>query len=212
METPSPYQSPQSHMSPQPPPGLPDVMVREPGAIKTFGVIHLIMAGYGIIMGLFSLLSTLFFQNFSKSFATPSGTSGPSSTEQEMAMTNYMSDLQFYTYISIAFTFVLAAMLIIAGIGLLKAREKGRVMSIRYAWTSIATKVVALIYTIVVVMPATKRMTDTMYQGMPGGMSNTMGSIMQYSQIFGILITLAYPILVLVMMKGEKVKAYLAGR
>jgi hypothetical protein len=55
-------------------------------------------------------------------------------------------------------------------------------------------------------------MTDTMYQGMPGGMSNTMGSIMQYSQIFGILITLAYPILVLVMMKGEKVKAYLAGR
>ena len=48
-------------MSPLPPPGLPDVMVREPGAIKTFGVIHLIMAGYGIIMGLFSLLSKFSF-------------------------------------------------------------------------------------------------------------------------------------------------------
>lgn len=185
------------------------MMVREPGAIKTFGVIHLIIAGYGIITGLFSLLSTIFFQQFTQNF---SGSSGPSGANQEMTMMSYMSELQVYTYSAIAFSFILAAMLIIAGIGLLKGREKGRVMSIRYAWTSMGMKLITLIFTIVVVMPATKRMTETMYSGMPGGVSNTMGSIMQYSQVFGILISFAYPILVLVMMKGEKVKEYLAGR
>ena len=113
---------------------------------------------------------------------------------------------------SIAFSFILAVMLIIAGIGLIKGREKGRVMSIRYAWTSIGMKMVTFIYTIVVVIPATKRMTDTLYQGLPGGLGNSMGSVMQYSQLFSIIMTCAYPIVVLIIMKGQKIKEYLAGR
>ena len=127
-------------------------------------------------------------------------------------MMAYMSELKPFTYISIVFTFILAVMLIIAGIGLIKGREKGRVMSIRYAWTSIGMKMVTFIYTIVVVIPATKRMTDTLYQGLPGGLGNSMGSVMQYSQLFSIIMTCAYPIVVLIIMKGQKIKEYLAGR
>lgn len=199
-------------MSPQPPMDVPDVMLREPGAIKVFGVLHLVIAAYGILMGLFSLLSTVFFQGISKSLATPRGAAGPSGADQEMAMMNYMNDLKSYTYVSLAFTFLLAVLLIIAGIGLLKGREKGRVMSIRYAWVSLLTKAITFAITIAVVIPATKRMTDTLYQGMPGNLGNTMGSVMQYSQLVTILFMCIYPIVVLVVMKGQKIKEYMAAR
>ncbi len=199
-------------MPPQPPRDVPDVMLQEPGAIKTFGVLHLVIAGYGMLMGIISLVSTVFFQGLSKNLATPRGVAGPSGAEQEMAMMSYMNELKTYTYASLAFSFALAVMLIIAGIGLLKGREKGRVMSIRYAWASLAAKLVGIVMTVAIVMPATKRMTDTLYQGMPGGMANTMGSVMQYSQLFGLLITCTYPIVVLVVMKGQKIKEYMAAR
>lgn len=187
-------------------------MLHEPGAIKTFGVLHLVIAGYGILMGIISLVSTVFFQGLSKNLATPRGVAGPSGAEQEMAMMNYMNELKTYTYFSLTMTFLLAVMLILAGIGLLKGREKGRVMSIRYAWSSIVAKLIGIIITVAVVMPATKRMTDTLYQGMPGGMAKTMGSFVQYSQLFTIIITCTYPIVVLVVMKGQKIKEYMAAR
>lgn len=212
MDTPSPYQTPHTQLPPQPPRDVPDVMLQEPGAIKVFGVLHLVIAGYGLLMGIISLVSTVFFQGLSKNLATPRGVAGPSGAEQEMAMMSYMNELKTYTYASLAFSFALAVMLIIAGIGLLKGREKGRVMSIRYAWASLAAKLIGIVMTVAIVMPATKRMTDTLYQGMPGGMANTMGSVMQYSQLFGILITCTYPIIVLVVMKGQKIKEYMAAR
>jgi hypothetical protein len=212
MDTPSPYQTPQIQMPPQPPRDLPDVMLREPGSIKTFGVLHLVIAGYGILMGLFSLIFTVFFQGLSRTLSTPRGATAASSADQEMAMMNYMNELQVFTYVSHACSLLLAVMLIVAGIGLLKGREQGRVMSLRYAWTSLVTKAIMFVITIVVVMPATKRMTETMYQNLPGTMSNTMGSLLQYSQLVTILFTCLYPIIVLVVMKGQKIKEYMAAR
>jgi hypothetical protein len=212
MDTPSPYQTPQTQMPPQPPRDVPDVMLQEPGAIKTFGVLHLVIAGYGILMGLFSLLGTVFFQGLSKNLLSPRGAAGPSGSEQEMAMMNYMNEMQVFTYVSLAFSMILSVLLIIAGIGLLKGRESGRVMSLRYAWASLVTKAITFAFTIAVVMPATKRMTDTLYQGLPGNMGNTMGSFMQYSQLITILFTCIYPIIVLVVMKGQKIKEYMAAR
>jgi hypothetical protein len=129
-----------------------------------------------------------------------------------MAMMNYMNEMQVFTYVSLAFSMILSVLLIIAGIGLLKGRESGRVMSLRYAWASLVTKAITFAFTIAVVMPATKRMTDTLYQGLPGNMGNTMGSFMQYSQLITILFTCIYPIIVLVVMKGEKIKQYMAAR
>lgn len=212
MDSNTPYQSPHSHMSPQPPADIPDVMVREPGEVKTFGVLHLVIAGLGIVMNSFSLLSTIFFKSIASNLSNPGGVSNPSVPNQEAVMMNYMSEMATYTYLAIAMNAVLIVMLIIAGIGLLKVREKGRVMSVRYAWTSLAMKLVIVIYTIVAVIPATKRYTDTIYQGMPAGLGNTMGSMMQYGQILTILFYCIYPIFVLVVMRGQKVRGFLAGR
>lgn len=212
MDTPSPYQAPSSPMIPQPPPFTTMPMIHEPGSIKVFGVMHLVIAAYGILMGVMTLVGTLFFQGMSKGFPGASMRGGPTNGEQESAMLQYMNELKPFTYISLAFTLILVVMLIIAGIGLLKSRDHGRQMSIRYAWTSIITKLIALTYTIAYVMPVTKRMTDSLYQGMPGGMGNTLSTIMQYSQVFSILMTFVYPVVVLCVMKGEKVRQYLAGR
>lgn len=187
-------------------------MIHEPGSIKVFGIMHLVVAAYGILMGVIGLFGTLFFKGMSKGLASGSMPGGPSSGEQESAMLQYVNELKPFTYISLAFGFFLAAMLIMAGIGLLKSRDSGRLLSIRYAWLSIITKLITLVYTFTHVIPATKRMTETLYQGMPGAMSNTMGSVMQYSQVFSILITFTYPVVVLFMMKSEKVRQYLAGR
>lgn len=199
-------------MMPQPPPHVLEPMIHEPGSIKVFGIMHLVVAAYGILMGVIGLVGTMFFQGMSKGLASGSMPGGPSSSEQETAMMQYMNELKPFTYVSLAFSFFLAAMLIIAGIGLLKSRNSGRLLSIRYAWLSIITKLITLVYTFTHVIPATKRMTETLYQGMPGAMSNTMGSVMQYSQVFSILITFTYPVVVLFMMKSEKVRQYLAGR
>ncbi len=199
-------------MMPQPPEYVLEPMIHEPASIKVFGIMHLVIAAYGVLTGLFSLVSTLFFQGMSQSLMSGSIPGGPSGGAQEKAMLEYMNELKPFTYGSLAFSLCLTVMLIIAGIGLLKSRDLGRVMSIRYAWASIVTKVIGVAYTIAFVMPATKRMTDTLYQGLPGAMGNTMGSVMQYSPLFSILVTFTYPVVVLFMMNHDKVRQYLAGR
>jgi hypothetical protein len=127
-------------------------------------------------------------------------------------MTAMMDKLAVFTYLSIAVSVILIVMLTIAGFGLLKSRESGRVMSVRYAWTSIITKIMALIYTVLVVIPVTKEMTAASYQGGPPGMDGVMDVVMQAGQLISVLITFIYPIVVLCVMNGRKVRDYLAAK
>ena len=196
----------------QPSPDMGDIPMPEPSAIKVFGIMHLVVAAYGLFTGVAGLIATLFMDGFSKVMTAGSSGSGPSGDAQAEAMVTYMSALKPFTLVTLCFGFVLTVMLIIAGVGLLRSRESGRLMSIRYAWTSIITKLITLVYTFTHVIPITKRFSDSMYQGMPSGMGDTMSSIMQYSQVFSILVTFTYPVVVLFVMKGDKIRQYLAGR
>jgi Ca2+/H+ antiporter len=110
------------------------------------------------------------------------------------------------------FSIILAVMLIIAGIGLLKKRESGRVMSIRYAWASIGTKVITLVMILTFMMPATTRYNEAMFSSIGSGMGSTMNVVTQISQLVGLAMTLIYPIVVLIMMRKEKVKTFLAAQ
>ena len=211
METPSPYQSPASQMNPQPP-SMFDTMVPEPGAIRSFGVIHLVIAGLGVLQVLYTLASILFIDKIATmmSRGVPSKPgAGPDPGQLMIAM---MDKLAVFTYLSVAVSVILIAMLTIAGFGLLKSRESGRVMSVRYAWTSIITKIMALIYTVLVVIPVTKEMNAASYQGGPPGMEGVMDVMTQVMQVVGVLMTFTYPIVVLFVMNGRKVKDYLAAK
>jgi hypothetical protein len=122
----------------------------------------------------------------------------------------YMNEMLPFTWASIAFSLILTVMLVLAGIHLLKIREKGRILSVRYAWTSLAMKALLLLGTIIIVMPATKRMTEQMYEGIPG--SAAMNGIMPAMQLLSVLATCIYPVVVLVMMNNASIKSYLKNR
>lgn len=202
----SPYQPPNNQMINQPPPDLAVGNMREPGAIKTFGVLHLVIAGLGFLAVLFNAVAAVFSDSLSK-FQTD--IPGQNSRLPEIQKA-YMQEMLPFTWASIAFSLILTVMLVLAGIHLLKIRDKGRVLSLRYAWTSPAMKALLLIGTIIIVMPATKRMTEQMYEGIPG--SAAVNGIMPAMQLLSVLATCIYPVIVLVMMKSPKIKEYLRGR
>lgn len=190
----------------QPPPDLAVGNMREPGAIKTFGVLHLVIAGLGFLAVLFNAVAAVFSDSLSKFQADIPGQNSRLPEIQKA----YMQEMMPFTWASIAFSLILTVMLVLAGIHLLKIRDKGRVLSLRYAWTSLAMKALLLIGTIIIVMPATKRMTEQMYEGIPG--SAAVNGIMPAMQLLSVLATCIYPVIVLVMMKSPKIKEYLRGR
>jgi hypothetical protein len=209
----SPYDAPQSTMMPQPPPDLVMERIIEPPSIKVFGIFHLVVAGLGIIGTIAGLVMMQFTDQFSKMMTiAPPGSTATGSSPQELAMRQYMNDTRTYSYITYVFAIVLAVMLIIAGIGLLKRRESGRVMSIRYAWTSIGMKVITLLIMLTFMIPATTRYNEAMFSGMGSGMGSTMNIVTQATQFLSLLVTCIYPIVVLIMMRKEKVKTFLAGQ
>jgi hypothetical protein len=127
-------------------------------------------------------------------------------------MNQYMHDTRLFTYIGFGFALVLTVMLIIAGIGLLKRRESGRVMSLRYAWTSISFKMINLLIFLTFMMPATTRYNEAMLSGMPTEMGSMMNIVTQVIQVLTLLATFIYPIVVLIMMRKEKVITFLAAQ
>lgn len=200
-------------MMPQAPPNLAMDTVIEPASIKVFGIFHLIIAGLGSIATIFGLVMLQFSNQFSKLMTmAPPGTSSGASSQQEQAVIKYLGETRTYTYMTSGFSIILAVMLIIAGIGLLKKRESGRVMSIRYAWASIAAKVITLVMMLTFMMPATTRYNEAMFSSIGSGMGSTMNLVTQISQLVGLAMTLIYPIVVLIMMHKEKVKTFLAAQ
>jgi hypothetical protein len=206
----SPYQTPNNQMTNQPPPDLAVGNVREPGAIKTFGVLHLVIAGLGLVMLIFNTVATLFSKKIYSMQADLSGLNARMTDIQNA----YISEMMPFTWASIAFSLILTVMLALAGIHLLKVRDKGRVLSLRYAWTSLAMKALLLLGTIIIVMPATKRMTEQMYEGIPASaaMNGAMSGIMPAMQLLSVLATCIYPVVVLVMMNNATIKSYLKNR
>ena len=200
-------------MMSQPPPNLAMETVIEPASIKVFGIFHLIIAGLGSIATIFGLVMLQFSNQFSKLMTmAPPGSSSGASSQQEKAVIQYLGETRTYTYITSGFSIILAVMLIIAGIRLLKKRESGRVMSIRYAWASIAAKVITLVMMLTFMMPATTRYNEAMFSSIGSGMGSTMNVVTQISQLVGLAMTLIYPIVVLIMMRKEKVITFLAAQ
>lgn len=209
----SPYTAPYSTMMSQPPPNLAMETVIEPASIKVFGIFHLIIAGLGSIGAIYSLVMLQFSSQFSKMMTiAPPGAPATGPSAQELAMNQYMHDTRLFTYIGFGFALVLTVMLIIAGIGLLKRRESGRVMSLRYAWTSISFKMINLLIFLTFMMPATTRYNEAMLSGMPTEMGSMMNIVTQVIQVLTLLATFIYPIVVLIMMRKEKVITFLAAQ
>jgi len=183
---------------------------RPPTAIKVFGILHLIIAGWGVIGGIWTVLMLLFFGDFLAWMNRLSGSKQPDSFQQSQLA--YMQEIAWLNWLQLGFSAVLIVLLLMAGVNLIKNRDRGRVLSVRYAWTSIGMKLAGLVLMVVFALPAATRMNEAILGSTPQQFGNMMGAVTTVSSLIGMASTLIYPILVLFIINGQKVRDYLAGR
>jgi hypothetical protein len=168
----------------------------------------MIFGGMGILFGIWSMLSVFFTSAMSGAGMPP----GPRRDSMMEVQQKYMTEVGWVSVMTGAFMLILAALLLISGPKLWKKKAAGLRWSNRYAWTSIATKLVSLVVGLMVVMPASHRMTEALVKDMPGS-SDAMAGMMSVSSSLGVLlgpiVGLVYPILALVMLNRPSVTRFL---
>lgn len=180
----------------------------EPSAIRVFGILHLILAGIGILFGIWC-----FFAEQMNSMFIDSKSPGYE------AQLRYMEEVEWVSILTGVFILIVAGMLIVAGIKLVRSRPDGVAWSHRYAWTSIATKLISLVISVAILLPAMHRMMSGMMpppSGMPpasaAAFSNFMQILMSVSVVAGPIVSCLYPGLALFFLSRPKVKAWAARR
>ncbi len=197
-----PYQSPAAQPPPMPRP--PDT---EPTAVKVFGVIHLVFAGLGFLGGAWNLASPF----FSGLFLDPKNPAYATQIKMQ-------AELQWVTLMTGVFAITLAVLLLISGLKLVNSKPEGVKWSNRYAWTSIAMKIVSLAVSIGWVLPITQAMMREMMApaGLPGAAKDTMTSAMSgmaaVTSVLTPILSCIYPILALYFLSRPPVKAWRAAR
>ncbi len=185
---------------PMSPPGI-----HEPAAVKVFGVIHLVFAGLGFLMGLWSLVSPWLGR-----MIMPADM--PGMAEQM----KFQDQLLWVTLMTGAFMLVLAVLLLVSGLKLVRSRPDGVKWSHRYAWTSIGTKLVSLVVTVAWVLPLTQRMMENTVVAGGGsadrGFLAAMKGAVAVSSTITPLLSCLYPALALYFLSRPAVKAWCAAR
>jgi len=204
MDEDSPYQSPASFS----PPALPQGPT--PQAVKVFGILHLVFAGFGVVFGLWGLVSMKFM-----SMVQGAAPSDPTIVVQR----KYMEDLWPVTAMSSIFYLGLAALLLVSGLKLVRSKPDGIMWSNRYSWTSITTKIISLVVAILYVLPLTNRMTGEIFtntRGMPAGsahmMTGVMKSVNSVATVVGPVLSCIYPLLALYFLSRPAVKAWAGSK
>ncbi|WP_367873894.1 hypothetical protein [Luteolibacter sp. Populi] len=191
---------------PPPFPPAPGPGTFEPGAVKVFGVMHLIFAAMGLFWGLYSLFSPFLAHLFVS----------PKDPSYELQM-KLQADLKWVNLGTGVMVLVLAGLMLVAGLKLIRSDPDGVKWSILYAWISIASKIISAIVGVLVVVPATKAMMRGVFEssGMPAGMGGQMASIMDtmmsVSGVASPLISCTYPALVIYFFTRPGVKAWCAA-
>jgi len=188
------------------PPPMPFQAAPEPAAVRVFGILHLVLAGIGLLGGLWTIFSAQLTHLFAKQ-----------KDLNQAAQLRYLDDISWVSTLTGAFMLGLSILLAIAGLKLVGSRPDGVVWSHRYAWTSIATKLVSLVVTVAVVLPATLRMMSEMMStvpGMPGGAERTFATVMRsvtaVTSVASPILSCLYPALALFFLSRPAVKEWVA--
>lgn len=178
----------------------------EPSAIRVFGILHLILAGIGILFGIWCF----FADQMNSIFIDPKSPGYD-------AQLRYTEEVEWVSILTGVFILMLAGMQIVAGIKLVRSRPDGVAWSNRYAWASIATKLISLVISVAVLLPAMHRMMGGMMpppSGMPpasaAAFSNMMQTVMSVSVVAGPIISCIYPALALFFLSRPQVREWAA--
>jgi len=161
---------------------------RPPGSIKVLGIINLVFAGLGLF-GLLFTYSMYFGDDGSSSF----GMRNPV-IEVAHRSPEFMSFLRW----SMVHGLFAAALLCVAGIGLIKYRPWGRSLAIFYALQNIVAAIVGLYLTHKYLMAPLRELHD------PAADAGVTGGYM------GGIIAMAYPIVLLAFMFKRTVREHFA--
>jgi predicted small integral membrane protein len=181
-------------------------MLGQPQTVKIFGIMHVILAGYGILMSAFALIVAFTGNPILKLMPKNSAMAAQAQMQAEM-----QEKMMPATVISTVITVIIAVLMLIAGIKLLKKRKDGLKWSNRYAWTSLAGKAVNLVFAFTFTLPLMSEMTKSMSHGR-AGMPAAFDTIVVASTIFGVLIMCVYPILALVLLNRPRTKEWFAAQ
>lgn len=199
------------YMENQPPPLTPEEIAAaqtaqyadtgQPQVVKVFGIMHVLLGAYGVFSTLLAVAAMAGFNPLRALIAK--GASASAQTAQQTAM---QSEMLPYSIGMTIIGIVTTIFIFTAGILILKKRRRGLKWSNRYAWVSLAGKVIGLIFTFLYTYPITMKMMS----GSPGGSSMPGGMewIMIGSMLFGIVITCVYPILALILLNRPRVKEW----
>jgi len=177
----------------------------KPQAVTIFGIMHIIFAAFGFLSSIWAAFIAFAgnpFLNF--------GPKNPAMEAQAKAQAEMQEQMLPGTLISTAVTLVIAALMLTAGIQLLKKRRSGLVWNNRYAWTSIVGKAITIALIFIYTVPAMEEMMSGMggKTPMPGG----FGSMMAMGMVIWIVTTAIYPILALFFLNRRPVKEWFAAQ
>lgn len=187
----SPYQVPQSGMSPV---TMPDLPPAAPTVIpKVFGIIHICYAVLGGLGALASVVSMMVLRQLAN---------GGGEFETLQPMLDAMVEMETYMYCDMAVKLILAMMLLVAGIGLLKRRRWSLKLSVGWA----VARVVAAVGMMVWGLQVTARFQEQLV----GTQDAQEVQIQQISQgvgnVLGIVFVCVYPVVTLIFLSKKKVK------
>lgn len=180
----------------------------QPQTVKVFGIMHVIFAVLGLLMcawTVFEMVAGNPLENM-----LPQGPQTPQMEAQAKAEAAMEESMRPMTVISTVLTVIVAAIMLKAGILLLKRRRSGLAWSNRYAWASLASKVVNIALTFIYTVPAMKQMAAATAGGVMT--AGQMEMIMIGSMLVTFALMAAYPILALVLLNRPKTKEWFAAR
>jgi hypothetical protein len=178
----------------------------QPQTVKVFGIMHVIFAGFGLLSALWAVFIIVVGNPFINLMPK-----NPEMAAQAKAQAALQHDMMPMTVISTILTVAVGLLMLRAGVLLLKKRRSGLQWSNRYAWASLASKVVNTVLAFVYTMPAMKEMmASSMPKGasLPGGME----WILIGSTLLTILAMSAYPVISLVLLNRPKTKEWFAAQ
>lgn len=176
--------------------------IGEPQTVKIFGILHLVFGAYGV----FSVLSgivVIFFGNIFIKFL-PQTPEIAAELQAQAEMNDKLLPLNITSALLMA---VVTALIITAGITLLKKRRSGLKWSNYYAISSILAKIVIAILTVTISLPV---MTEMMRA--EGVDSRAIEIGMLGGSLIGVIIPVAYPVLTLILLNRPTTKNWFANR
>ena len=178
----------------------------QPQTVKVFGIMHVIFAAFGLLSSVWAVFVIVVGNPFLNLMPQT-----PEMAAQAKAQAAMEQSMMPMTVISTVLTVIVGVIMLRAGILLLKKRRNGLRWSNRYAWSSLASKVVNIALALIYTMPAMKEMT-----AMPGATSALPPGQMEMIMIVTMLLTIvamsAYPILTLILLNRPRTKEWFANR